>query len=795
MKCFTLVTSIIFHFFSCYLYSQNISGKVYNPQQIPITFAEISLIKDSISVVGLTDEQGYYQIDLPEKGIYQLTINYNGITIYTSSQTIFQPTIKNFELALDGEINLNEVVLIGQKKLVERKSDRLVFNFENSIAANGGTGLDALKITPLIEVKDEQIALRGKSSLLIMVNGKIVKLQSEDLINYLKQIRSEDIKSLEVITNPNASFDAEGNSGILNIILKKNLNDSWLIKVGADNKQSIKPQQSQNITLSYQKKALSTYLSLNHYDGLYYFRKDHSKIKYSDKLYNAENLMDYAYGSNLNAYLNVDYDISNKLSIGIEGLWNKNIINGTEKNKTSIITDSIYLISTDAITNRNRNNKNLNFHSNYQLDSLGSTINLNIDFFDYTTHNQRVFTKNEFEGISELNPISNYKAENNSHQQINNYAIQLDVNQFLKLFQIHYGVKASNTKTKSYIEYFDLNGSEPLLDKQKSDSFDFDEKIYAAYLGINKKWGEKWETNVGLRYEKTLTEGNSHQMEQKNRKKYDQLFPSINLSYSINKQHQLSLTYGKRINRPYYTSLNPFVRYINPYTTSEGNPFLEPYITNNLELTHSLKDKLISTIYFSHSKNVSNQVNFISNENINSATKYENFYNQSTLGLSEYLSLKPFPFWEASVSANVYYKQIKSFLPQTLSSFNSWSGFLRIGNNLALDQEKNWLFSLEYWMQLAEYDAIYYKKTYSSLDLGLKAMFFNKKLVLSLYASDIFRTFKIKNTSSFNNIQNQFSNYEDRQAIRLSFVYTFFNNLYQSKSNTSSNTEEKQRAE
>ena len=228
--------------------------------------------------------------------------------------------------------------------------------------------------------------------------------------------------------------------------------------------------------------------------------------------------------------------------------------------------------------------------------------------------------------------------------------------------------------------------------------------------------------------------------------------------------------------------MNPFVRYINQYTTSQGNPFLRSYNTDNFELTYNYKDNWINTFYLSKSKNVYEQVTSISNENINNATKYENFYSQFSFGVIENFTFHPIKCWESIITANVYYKKIKSTLPQTLPSFKGWTAFFETENNFTLNKEKNLSLSLDYWCQLPEYDAIYNKKSLSSLDLGFKAMFLNKNLVLSIYASDIFRTLKIKNSSSFNLIVNNFQNYEDRQSIRLSVGYTIAKNDFRNKS-------------
>ena len=211
-------------------------------------------------------------------------------------------------------------------------------------------------------------------------------------------------------------------------------------------------------------------------------------------------------------------------------------------------------------------------------------------------------------------------------------------------------------------------------------------------------------------------------------------------------------------------------------------------------MTYNFKDKWTNAFYLSNSKNIYNQVNYISNENITSATKYENFYNQFSFGITENYTFNPLKNWESIITANVYYKKIESSLPQTLPSFKGWSVFFETENNFTLNKDKNLSLSLDYWVQLPEYYSIYYTKTLSSLDIGFRMMLLNKNFILSMYATDVLRTLKRANSSSFNGIINEFSNYEDRQSIRLSIKYSLGNNKIKSKSVNSSNQEEKRRA-
>lgn len=788
-----LFTILLFLLISLLSPAQSISGKIFNGGK-SISYAEVVATKDKLKKTSLSDENGFYLIVLPENGVYHIEVMINGEKIYHNDIDVTEDRKENINLTSDREMTIKEVVLTGKKKLVERKIDRLIFNVENSIAAQGGDGLDALKITPNLSVRNDQITMIGKSGMSVMVNNRLLKLSEDDLISYLKTLKSDDIKSIEVITNPPAKYDAEGNSGIVNINLKKAKENNWNASIGTLVRQSKYTQEGQSANITYNKNGFSTYGSISHNDGVYYYRTEESNIWYKDKFYNSFSKMKYDFGANVNANVGIDYDFNKNFSLGIQYLGNKSNITVNEENDTKIYSQENYLLQTISDSKNKRNNNSLNFHSTYKIDSLGSNIAFNADYFDYNTDNLRTFATQQYNNFSDYLPENDYRAQNGSNQKIKNYAAQIDVEHKLKKIEISYGGKISQTKNNSKINFYDLNSGVPILEADKSDVFDYTENIYAAYISGRKKLGEHWETKAGLRWESTQTDGYSHNLDQTNKNQYTKLFPTLYILYKPNENHSINFNYGKRINRPGYYVLNPFVRYINEFTTSQGNPFLQPYLTDNYELTYNFKDKWTNAFYLSNSKNIYNQVNYISNENITSATKYENFYNQFSFGITENYTFNPLKNWESIITANVYYKKIESSLPQTLPSFKGWSAFFETENNFTLNKDKNLSLSLDYWVQLPEYYSIYYTKTLSSLDIGFRMMLLNKNFILSMYATDVLRTLKRANSSSFNGIINEFSNYEDRQSIRLSIKYSLGNNKIKSKSVNSSNQEEKRRA-
>lgn len=775
-----------------FLHAQSLGGKILDERNQPITYAEIVATKDKIKKTAISDENGNFIIKLSEDGIYSLEIFLDGNKCYSKVISVNGNISEKFIINKIQEKEIQGVTIIKQKKIIERKVDRLIFNVENSIISQGGDGLDVLKLTPNISVRNDQITMIGKSGMAIMLNGRILKLSGDDLINYLKNLKSDDIKSIEVITNPPAKYDAEGNSGIININLKKSRQNSWNTSIGTFFKQSKYQQYGQSLNINYNRNGLSFYGSSGRNDRLYFYRTEEDNIYYTDKFYHSFSAMKNDLGKNYNGNLGVDYDFSKNFSAGLQFMKNFNNTLGNEINDTKIYSTQNYLLQTLSDAKDNRDNYSLNFHSSYKLDSLGSNIVLNGDLFNYESSRNRIFDTRQYNDFIDF--IDRYSAQNNSSQKIKNYSAQIDVEKKFKNYGLDFGGKLSTTKNVSDINFYDLSSGISIFQQDKSDKFDYTENLQALYVSGNKKINEKWETKLGFRLENTETEGYSHNLNETNKAHYLKIFPTLYILYKPQKNRSISFNYGKRIHRPSYRILNPFVRYINPYTTSQGNPYLQPYYTDNYELAYNYKDNWINTLYVSNSKNIYEQVTYISNDNINSATKYENFYKQFSIGLTESYTFHLVKNWETNLTANIYYKKIESSLPQTLPSFSGWSAFFETENNYALNRDKTILLSLDYWCQLPQYEAVYKLSSMSSLDFGVKGMFMDKNLVLSLYANDIFRTLKVCNTFIINNIPQKFNNYEDRQSVRLSVKYSFGNSKVKSKSVNSSNQEEKQRA-
>ena len=247
----------------------NISGMVLGNEDKPLEFTSIILISSDLvfTVSGLTNEKGIFLLKVP-KGKYNLISEEFGKEVLLKDIDISSDQNLGV-LKIEEAIGLKEVVVTEKEKLIERKVDRLIFHVENSTIAQGGDVLDALNVTPGIIVQNGQISMIGRDNMGVMINGRMINLTGDDLINYLKNLRTETIKNIEVITNPPSKYDAQGNSGLINIITKTVKNDSLSGSVNSSLSQASESIGSGGINLNYQKNRLTITSGLNYSNGSY----------------------------------------------------------------------------------------------------------------------------------------------------------------------------------------------------------------------------------------------------------------------------------------------------------------------------------------------------------------------------------------------------------------------------------------------------------------------------------------------------------------------------------------------
>ncbi|MDR2121775.1 MAG: TonB-dependent receptor [Flavobacteriaceae bacterium] len=792
--------ALILLFIGTLTFSQtlHLSGKITNEENTPVDFAEVILsVKDSVLRSELTGEDGSFTFSGLLQENYTLDIKQAGEILHTQD-FFLTDNLDLGNIRIQKAKELQNVVVTGQRKLFERKVDRLVFNVENSIAATGSDALDALKVTPGVQVQNDRISLIGKSGVSVLVDDRPVQLSEEDLINYLRSIPSNNIKSIEVITTPPAKYDAEGNSGIINIQLKKARPDSWNGTLDTGYRQGESGTGNVGGSYNYNKDKLTIALSGNYSNGK---RKgtEKSEIRYPSQEWNNKDSEKY-YTNMLSARGLIDYRITKKWNMGIQYVASYNKPVSSSRSRVTLSDYNSGAVDSTLITKAyNRSERNLNsvdWYSTIVLDTLGKKLDLKFDYFNYSSDTNNSFDTNTFDESQKLLEKSHISAVNSGDLNINNYSAQIDMEHPTKFINLSYGGKLTFTQTNSEVRYFDTTDGTSFIDPTKSNTFGYKENIQALYVSGNKNFGKnKWQMQLGLRLESTQTEGASHTTNQNTKHNYWEVFPTFYLRYSGDEKNSYSLSYSRRIQRPGYNSVNPFRYYSSSYSYSEGNPFLTPVFSHNVELSYVYKDHLQTVVYFSTEKDNYGQVAFLNNENYVQEVKRLNYFDTYSIGVGQTYSYNKLSWWQSYNTLVIYHLYSKSQIyPVTPKSVSAFSGVIYTNNTFIVNKNKTLSFGfvLSYIPPFKSSDLVK-NRSKTQMDVFFRMLFLDKKLQISLQGNNLFKAYDFDNTSPRNGIEARYSGFYDTRYFRISLSYKLGNSNLKTKRIEESNKSEQNR--
>ncbi len=771
-----------------------ITGKIITKNNTPLEFAEVVILnKDSMGIKSeLANEDGTFLIAI-QQGRYTLQIRQFSKLFFTTvidSQT----DINLGDILIENATHqLGAVDLEVKSKLIERKVDRVVFNVENSINAAGGDALEALKVTPGVRVQNDKITMIGKSTLSVMIDDKLVQLSGDDLANYLKSIPADLIKSIEVITAPPAKYDAAGNSGFVNIKLKKSRRNAWNASVGTNYLQRTYTDNSLFGNFNYNKNKFSMTASVYLVKGSFY-RTEDDYAYFTDAVWHTRSSIKFNY-QRANTNLSLDYKLSSRWVIGGQSMLN--VGNNKMTNNPSTYAydyetgEKVHSLENTSPTNMNPSVKSLNLYSEFQIDTLGKKITFNTDYFYFSNTDSKKYYGTSFIKTPFANKY--FEGENINKQIIPNMSCKLDVDYPLKWISLTFGGKVSNSIAKNNILAFNSGEVMQLppdysLEESK---FKYTENVEALYLSGNKKINKHWELQLGSRVEATQTKMYSENTKQLVKKNYVKLFPTAYINYSINDNSSFTLNYSKRISRPSFFDLNPNAYYLSPLQIIEGNPFLQPAFIDNIELLHGYK-KLQSKLYVSYEKNLFAQIplandstNFIRFTNLN-------YYTTKRFGILENYIVNPFSWWTSTNEVDLNYTISVSSVPEAQGK-KGVNSRVSTSNDFNLNTKKTILLNLTYWYGFRGVDGIFVTLPQSALSVAFQFLMLKKNLSASLRVYDPFRTERDRMQTTVNGVFQNGDYYHDSQALRLSISYKFGNNNMKTKQRETGNEEERNR--
>lgn len=764
----TIIIPILFCLFlsSSYAQSYKVQVRLIDEYSLPVKYVGATFIQveENESKYAMSDSAGYINTNLPE-GWYKMNVAQMGKELLNYEFNL-ESNLDLGVLVVDRSLLLEEIVIEGKKPLVQQKIDRMVFNVENSIVSQGMSGLDAISNAPLIRVDElHGISIVGKSSLTVMVNNRELNLSGTELMNYLRSLRSDDIARVEVITTPPSRFEAAGNSGIINIILKKNPNLGWNGNVSTAYIRNSRNGTRNGVTLNYGGEKLSSSIKLRHYLTGYRLEGTQDFVSQQSNIYSSTLRDDTPSGFGAN--LSMDYKVNKSSTLGFIYDFSRSTYKIKATNKS--IYDTQGVPDSALITNSAQKwltpTHTLNVYYDVNLDTLGRRLSFVANYL-----NDNPDKSDDFNTFNSGSDKTAYVRTNNL-SGYNIYSLQTDLTIPTTVGTMESGLKYTLFDNSSDIKYKDRIGDEYVLNIRNTSDFDYREQNFAAYISLAGNLSEQLSYNAGFRYEYTKLNGETANVSSV-KTHYGKLFPTASLSYKKDDNNVFALNYSRRIGRPGFQALNPFRWYSNPLTYTAGNPFLVPSINNNLRFSYTFRSKFTIELYNQFGDNYYTTIGRL-NDGIYS-TVWENSYDQNTIGLSFGYYDTFFNRWELAVNANASHKNAKGTIAEFQNVKNT-TLYYSFNNTIALDGDKRTNLMINFWHQLPSSFGNIYMEQQFSLSPGFRTSFFNKQLQVNAVLTDVFKSIKNDGERRYVGYSEQFTQYNDNRVLTLALNYTFGN--------------------
>ncbi|MFD0863204.1 outer membrane beta-barrel protein [Sungkyunkwania multivorans] len=773
-----------------------ISGKVLDRNDQPISFSNVLVLKanDSTIVTGTTSEEnGYYEINELDLGDYLLKgsfIGYEETIIPFKIHTA--ESIVQLDIALLETVDeLDEVVVGTKRPTVERKIDRLVFNIANSTLSEQPI-IDALKRTPGVLVLNDQITIKGDTDFQLFINDRKVSLPISDLYVLLAGTPASNVRSIEVITNPSARYGAEGGA-IININMSKNIIAGYRGSLYGNFTQAVFPKYNAGISQFFKSKKLDLYVNYNYRDNKSNRNTDETINFFESGVPSSTWISDInrvSRSERHNGMMNLDYTFNSKseLSLSLNGSFTPERTY-TNRGDTRIFNsaqlDSTYIATNDIGDQRNSISSNLGYRYafsdraristdfQYSYSDFARDQSINTTFFDAMGANLR---NEEFDSFSD--------------QIVHIYSGQIDFESEIgDNAKLETGVKMATIESENKL---DQNRASATID----DTFFYDEKNYAIYASYEDRW-DKWRFKGGLRAEYSDIEGISEVLSQTTDQNYVQFFPNVNMQYTPSDKHQYSLSYGRRISRPRYGSINPFRYFLNFNSTFEGDPNLQPAYKNLLTLSYTLNGDYTFELYYRYEENSERQLIFQNNTDLTLRYVNSNIDREVSWGFdfTTYKSITD--HWSLYVLNSIYYSAERFRAIENngqLIDNGLWSLFTYVGNELTLSKKHDLQADINLTYVSPAILGASRQGGWANLSIGLRKTTADRKWSFSLISEDLLGTSNPRNRINYLDQSTTYRQIYETRFIRLGARYRFGNRKLEQNSSTKK-TEEQKRLE
>ncbi|MGV3529612.1 MAG: outer membrane beta-barrel protein [Flavisolibacter sp.] len=751
--------------------------KVVNAQQQPIENATVELVNAATATlmkIQLTDSTGEAVFEKLEQDEYYLRISHSGYRGDSTDRVM--PGAPLAAIVLQANTgNIEAVTVTARKSYLKMEAGKTIVNLDALVSNAGTTALEALEKMPGVLVdKDGNISFKGRQGVLVLIDGKPTQLDNAQLASLLGGMSSSQINEVELMQQPPARYDAAGNAGVINIKMKKNLQRGFNGSITSAYTQGVYSKTNHAFQLNYRNGKWNLFANYSNNIGEQ-FMKIYAHRTYFDIDGAAINILEQQ--GNFKGRRNVhnvrtgaDFALSSKTSVGLtlSGLLLKR--HGTSYNPAMWMSPLLQvdsLITTESRNNSEWTNTGANLNFRHTISS-GKELSADFDIIGYNMEGEQYFENT-------VTAINSYTEANRATlpSTIKIGSAKADYSEQYKNVKWETGIKFSRVSTDNMADYLYRKSGDWEQDYGKTNHFLYNENIQALYASAETSI-KKWKWQAGLRYEATQYDGqqlgNAVQKDSSFSRSYSSIFPTLQASFEADSVNSFSFSAGRRIDRPPFQKLNPFVLIINKYTYQQGNPYFKPQFTWNFELSHAYKNVLMTSLGYSITTDYFSQIFPIDTSGLV-------IYTEGNLGKLQHFTftvgtqLSPTRWWSFSGQAVVVHKEMEGVIGKQLSSSitqlqanlnnqfrfgNGWSGEI---SGFYVSRSQN---DIQEWVDPA-----------GQLTAGIAKSVLKNKGTIKLSVRDIFYTQWMKGNTYFPQAHEYFKLTGDSRVGTISFNWRF----------------------
>lgn len=756
----------------------DISGTLTDHEDHPLSYVNILLLslQDSTLIKGATSaDDGSFLMEGIPSGNYLLQSSYIGYQTHTLGVEVTGNTTVGVIRLEPATETLTGVTVSYRKPSIEKKPDRLVFNVANTTLSSL-SGYEILKRTPGVIVMNNQLMVKN-SVPVIYLNDKRVYLSNSELSSLLQGFAGVNVQAVEVITNPPASYDAEG-SVVLNIVTRNNVSIGYKGALETKGTIGVFPKYDFNTQHYYKTQGLDFFFNYN-FNRSKLFKNDLSYINFTDVGSGSERWdTDFEKITRQNEHsVNTILDITtgdrSTLTLSANVLWSPDkTFDNTAVNNITIADNAFNpYFHTDSEMENDTYNYVFGAEFDTELDEEGTTLGTAANYIYYQQDQLQMLSTNYFDGFGL--PVESNAFDTRGRQQTNIFTLQTDISGAWKEANLKSGLKYVNINSSSGIGFSGASVPEGAV----NDDFDYNEAIYAFYAEYGRSW-EKWELQLGSRIEYTDVTANSITLGDVNTQKYFGIFPSLGLQYAPAEHHSYGISYGRSLTRPRYQSLNPFRYYIIEDLYREGNPLLTRATEDKAALSYTYKSSYTFELGF---QNVDGDINRLPFQDNQARQLYQtevniDYFRQYNLDFSTPVNISR--KWFTYVLLSAYYMENQfqareSGNVMVKNSANGFIGSLYNGITLGRQEDTNLDISYTYISDFISGSESFQNMHY--LNLSVRKNLWNERAAITLGVDDAFNTMNVPMNSTYLNQDNGFFSRPETRKFYVAFRYNFGN--------------------